>query len=99
MTPDNSPVKKLFANCPSIHLMYDRGNSYAGYIRCEGIDSVVLEIPSGNYMVEWMDPVTGVVLKTEERFHENGGLLLGAPDPACMELSFKVIRKRVTLFE
>ena len=92
MIPDNSPVKKLFANCPSIYLMHDRGNSYAGYIRSLDTYSIVLELSSGDYVVEWLDPVSGIMLKHEERYDVKGMLHLEAPKGAWKELAFKITK-------
>jgi hypothetical protein len=93
MKPDNSPVKKLFASCPSIYMMHDSGNSYAGYIRSSGIYSVVLELPSGGFTVEWIDTVSGNVLLVKETNHVKGLLQLEAPKGPRQDIVFKVVRK------
>ncbi|AUS96051.1 hypothetical protein CDQ84_03105 [Clostridium thermosuccinogenes] len=94
MTPDNSPVIKLYANCPSLYMMHDDGNQYAGYIRAYGIISISLDVPAGIYTVEWIDPVSGSILKSEERFSDDGVLNLEAPNGMYNELAFKVLRKQ-----
>jgi hypothetical protein len=93
MTPDKSPVRKIFAVCPSIYMLTDRGKAYAAYIRAFDINSVLFEIPTGHYMIEWIDPISGISLKFEERYNDKGVLYLEAPKGPKQELAFKIVRK------
>jgi hypothetical protein len=41
-----------------------------------------VELPSGNYSAEWISPLSGSALKTEEFAHSGGTKSLAAPEPA-----------------
>jgi hypothetical protein len=41
-----------------------------------------VELPAGKYRAEWISPLSGSVLKTEEFAHGGGTRSLAAPEPA-----------------
>jgi hypothetical protein len=92
MKPDTSPVKKLFATSPLLYMLHDSGNMYAGYIRSEDINSIVIDAPAGNYSAEWLDPVSGEVLLSEKVNRVNGLLYVEAPKGPRQDLAFKIFK-------
>lgn len=75
----------------TMQMMCDEGRQYAGYLDDSRIQSVELDVPAGEYMVEWKDPVTGKVLGKKAAKSSFGKINLEVP-------SFKEdIALRITL--
>lgn len=53
---------------------------------------LALELPAGNYTVEWLNPLTGEVAKRDEFKHEGGVKTLSSP-PYAGEIALRIVAK------
>jgi hypothetical protein len=96
MKPANDMVKGLAAEA-SVRLLANPGKEYAAYLHHSAApawkdskklnagkfrDAFTLEVPAGNYRVEWVDPETGTSLSAENRTHGGGAMKLETPEYA-----------------
>jgi hypothetical protein len=78
MKPANSVVKRIFALNDTFHaVLANPGSVYAMYLYADELDGISLDIPFGRYRIEWVNPRTGAIEKSEEV--EHSGSLLDLP--------------------
>jgi hypothetical protein len=46
-------------------------------------DTITIDVPSGKYKAEWINPASGTVMKSYDIESENGSLLLDTPLYLC----------------
>lgn len=76
MAPDNGAVADR-GGASAVYVLAEQGRQYAVYIRGEDRDTcgpVVLNVPDGQYTVEWIDTRQGVIGSPETLASENGKL-------------------------
>ena len=94
MTPDNSVIRKVSPEL-SARALVERGKAYAVYIHVpiprkpkdiqkrigKSIEArLVLDLPAGKYLSEWLNTKTGEVEKREMLNHNGGEKKLGSPE-------------------
>jgi hypothetical protein len=85
MKPDKTFVKAVQPGDLKVHALSEPGRkSYAMYLRAPSpgaspTASIELELPQGNYAVEWVDTKSGAVLSPEKFQHSAGGRRFAAP--------------------
>jgi hypothetical protein len=75
------------------HGSYDREWG-ASFIPAPGryLDTIVLQaVPAGNYILQWIDPATGVLLHTENQHWKGGDITLTTPSYA-LDIALKMDR-------
>ena len=83
MKPDSAVIKGGVPKGTLRVALAEAGRAYAIYLR-RGVEQGALEVdlPAGKYSAEWISPLSGSVLKTEEFAHGGGTKSLAAPEPA-----------------
>jgi hypothetical protein len=83
MKPDSTVIKGAVPGGTLRVALAEAGRAYAIYLR-RGVEQGTLEVelPAGKYRAEWISPLSGSVLKTEEFAHGGGTRSLAAPEPA-----------------
>jgi hypothetical protein len=83
MKPDSTVIKGGVPKETLRVALAEAGRAYAIYLR-RGVEQGALEVelPAGKYSAEWISPLSGSVLKTEEFAHGGGTKRLAAPEPA-----------------
>jgi hypothetical protein len=89
MKPDNSVIKGGAVTVPLIgtppeggataRALVKPGQVYAVYVRGGTQASLMLEMPSGTYLAEWINPRSGKVDKAEDFSHRGGSRTLQSP--------------------
>lgn len=76
-----SPDRNLIRHAPGIFArgLAQEGRQYAIYLEGEGPAELTLEVPQGNYTVEWFDTITGTSIKKEKARALKEGLRLVSP--------------------
>lgn len=105
MTPARDIVRKVEPALPN-RAMMKQGQAYAIYLHVplankpENIKQLeatpqharlTLELPAGNYSLEWMRPTDGRIVGRDKRRHTGGELTLDSPEFA-MDLALRVFR-------
>ena len=91
MIPDNSIVKKLHTLNGTGYMLAQHGKAYAMYIGGHGEADLLIDIPVGEYDVEWIEPVTGKTV-SKERVSHPGGLMRAAYFGYKEDIALKIIR-------
>lgn len=83
MKPDSTVITGPVPQGTWRGVLAESGRAYAIYLRA-GADNGVLEValPAGAYRAEWVSPLTGAVVKTDDFQHAGGAKRLTAPEPA-----------------
>ncbi|HEY0455060.1 MAG TPA: cellulase family glycosylhydrolase [Verrucomicrobiae bacterium] len=79
MQPDGKVIRGGLAEKAKAYVLSEAGKQYAIYIFGGESARLVLELPEGNYNVEWISPITGTVLKKEKLKHKGGEASLESP--------------------
>jgi hypothetical protein len=91
LTPDRDSVVRSPGVVPSC--LSARGKAYALYLRGRGPTELTLRLPGGMYRAEWLDVVTGKVLKGETVTPgADGEATLASPD-FDEEIALRVLRQ------
>jgi hypothetical protein len=77
LKPDNSIIGKSTVNARALSVP---GEQYALYLEKTDEKSLTLNLPAGNYSAEWVNPLNGSVIKSEQLKHQGGELLIQIPD-------------------
>jgi hypothetical protein len=62
-----------------VHALVDPGNAYAIYLNQGNQATLTLELGTGRYRTEWVNPQTGQVEKNEDLNHPGGPMTLVSP--------------------
>lgn len=79
LQPDLTTVQHAPGLIP--YLLSDAGKQYAGWFEGRGAGIVALRLPKGNYLVQWLEPRTGELLR-RERLSSNGRVAVTLRLPA-----------------
>ncbi len=72
MKPSSSLIKNL-PDGATAQMLAEPGRAYAVYLRCKGASvAFEIELPTGDYRAEWIDPASGETVASSS-FHHNGG--------------------------
>jgi hypothetical protein len=66
MKPDNSILKNSIGNISGFQVFAETGKQYAIYFEKANSGEYILQIPNGNYSSEYVNPITGNVVKSDE---------------------------------
>ncbi len=80
MKPDNSIIKAGIPNKATARALVQPGKGYAIYINGGNWSELIVELPRGEYRVEWLNTKTGNVDKKETFQHEGGNRTMRSPD-------------------
>jgi hypothetical protein len=80
MKPANSILKIESGSIKSFQVLAETGKQYAIYLDKGSLAEIQLEIPSGNYKVEWINPVNGEVIQTEKLESVSNAISLSCPE-------------------
>ena len=98
MKPLNSVLSARASDGPRAYVLAEPDKAYAIYLAPEGEkptprEAVVsLELPSGSYRAEWVNPLTGKVDKREAVKSKKNLVTLTSP-PYREDIAIKLIRK------
>lgn len=79
MTPDRAG---LVGNLPQgirAQALVQPGKQYAVYLHGGSATDLSIELPSGTYALQWLDPITGKTLASAKRHHSGGTATLPVP--------------------
>ena len=79
MVPDKSVIKDGIPNGGTAQVLAESGRAYAIYIQGGTQATLNVDVPSGEYLAEWINPRTGEVDASRKMRHENGTLRLTSP--------------------
>jgi len=79
MRPDNSIIKGGVPEKATARALAQAGNAYAIYINGGNEANLVVELPKGSYVVEWVSTETGKIDKTERFEHAGGSRTIASP--------------------
>jgi hypothetical protein len=79
MKPDRSVIRGGIPRDGSAQALVEPGRQYALYLWGGAQANLALEVPKGRYRVEWLNPRTGEIDKTEDVRHESGSVTLSSP--------------------
>jgi hypothetical protein len=82
MKPDNAVIKGGVPAKATARALVERGKAYAVYVKGGAEAKLVLELPAGSYLAEWVDTRSGAVAKREEFRHAGGERMLASPRDA-----------------
>ncbi len=76
-----NPAAHLVKHCPGFiwQGLAAEGKSYAYYFEGRGTCNVQLSVPGGNYLAEWIDPVSGKIISSNPVKSKDGVLILSGP--------------------
>ena len=80
LKPDNSIIKGGLSQDARAYALVEPGKQYAVYIFGGPKADLVLDLPKGNYAVEWLNPVTGRTEDKQILKHPGGTASLASPD-------------------
>jgi hypothetical protein len=73
MQPDNAVIKKGVPSDAAAYVLSEQGAQYAVYIRGGSQADLVMDIPKGSYIAEWINTKSGNVDKKQELPNHAGG--------------------------
>jgi hypothetical protein len=81
MKPDNTVIQGTVPRGTWRGALAEAGRAYAIYLRA-GTENGMLDValPAGGYRAEWISPVNGQVIKTDDFKHTGGTKSLAAPE-------------------
>jgi hypothetical protein len=79
MKPDKSILKGGLPEKAHAQILAETGRQYAIYIFGGEQAKPVLDLPEGNYKLEWVNPFTGKIDKKERLKHKGGPATLTSP--------------------
>ena len=93
MKPDNSVIKGGVPNGATARALVEHGRAYAIYIKDGTQANLVVELPKGTYRVEWLNPRTGQIEKSERLQHAGGNATLPSPQYS-EDIALRIVRSR-----
>lgn len=80
MAPDNNVIKGGIPAKATARALVEPGKQYAVYIKGGPGEELRLELPEGTYVVEWLNPKTGKIDRSETLKHAGGVAALRSPE-------------------
>jgi len=93
MKPDNSVIKGGVPSGATARALVEHGRAYAIYIKDGTQANLVVELPKGTYRVEWLNPRTGQIEKSERLQHAGGNATLPSPQYS-EDIALRIVRSR-----
>jgi hypothetical protein len=79
MKPDNGIYAGGLSKGLTPFLLAEAGKQYAFYLMGGKQVSPELNLPKGDYLLEWLNPLDGKVLKKEKLSHAGGKVTVSSP--------------------
>ncbi len=80
MRPGGSFIKGDLPKGVTVRALVEPGQAYAVYVNGNGLASLSLDLPAGQYKAEWLNTKTGDVEKTESLTSDRGAHTLQVPN-------------------
>lgn len=80
MKPDNSILKVSKGNLADFQVFAESGKQYAIYLEKGNLLELTLQIPDGKYTVEWVNTLTGNIVRSESISATNRSTTIVYPD-------------------
>lgn len=80
MKPDNSVIKEVTPSEITVRALVETGKAYALYAKDGTKVDLILDIPKGNYKIEWLNTITGIIESKTTVDHQGGEIKLTSPD-------------------
>ncbi len=93
MKPDKSFIKSGVASDARVRALAEPGRQYALYFKGGTNANLTLDLPKGNYRVEWVDGLTGEIAQREQVKHAGGEAVL-APKKYTNEITLRILARR-----
>jgi hypothetical protein len=90
--PDNSIIKGGLPEKAKAYALVEPGKQYAIYIFGGSRADLALDLPAGNYRVEWLNPLSGNVDKKERLKHSGGTANVLSPDYK-QDIAVSIVKK------
>jgi len=91
MKPEDGVVKSTLPKGVTARVLGEPGRAYAGYVNGNDVAELTLEVPAGEYRVEWLNTKTGQVEKTDLLRSAGGPVTLPLP-PYIDDLALRIRR-------
>jgi hypothetical protein len=79
MQPDNSILRGGLQEEQRARVLAEPGRQYAVYVFGGTQATLLMDLPKGEYVAEWLNPVTGKIDRREEITHAGGVVELASP--------------------
>lgn len=79
MRPDSHVVKGPLPKGVTVRALSEAGKAYAIYVRGKEMTDLKLDLPAGNYRIEWINPATGKTLNQAELNQSSEPAILHCP--------------------
>ncbi|HNS21751.1 MAG TPA: hypothetical protein PKH24_14695 [Sedimentisphaerales bacterium] len=79
MMPDNSVVKGPLPQDVTVRVLCESGRAYAAYVNGNGLTTLAIDLPAGEYGAQWVNTKTGGINKDESFRHDGGIRTLQVP--------------------
>lgn len=92
MTPDNSILAGKLPGEATARALVEPGRQYAVYIRGDGVKQLAIDLPAGNYLVQWVDTREGSIGAAKTIAHTGGRCDLPVPDYS-EDIALRIVRR------
>ena len=92
LKPDSSPVRGGVPEKARARALFEPGKAYAIYLTGGPRADLKVELPEGKYAVDWINPLTGKVDRSEVIDHKGGAATLVSPEYA-EDMALRILRK------
>ena len=92
MKPDTSVIRGGLPDKAAAYALVERGKQYAVYLFGGGQTDLRLELPGGNYRMEWLNPVSGQFLSKSKVKHDGGVVTLKSPE-YNPDIALRIVRQ------
>ncbi len=79
MKPDDSILETEAPDGTTARALVEPGRGYAIYVKGNGLKTLSVTLPAGNYRAEWIDTKTGEIVKVKSFEHDSSSRRLTAP--------------------
>ncbi len=92
MRPDSTTLSGVLLANTIAQVLSENGKQYAIYLYRGGQANLELELPAGNYEIEWLDTLTGKYFGKKSLKHKKGTAKLTSPAYA-EDIALRIVRK------
>jgi hypothetical protein len=92
MNPNNSVIKGGVPSDSTARVLAEIGKAYAIYLKGGTKAELVLELPTGQYVSEWIDTKMGTVNESQHINHNGGNVILSSPE-FSEDIALRILRK------
>jgi hypothetical protein len=93
MKPDSLFIVDGLASPAVRYVLAEPGQQYAMYLLHAGGAQLSLQLPSGRYRLDWLDPVSGVYISKAKMTHKGGIARLVVPENT-FDIALRMVRKK-----